>query len=510
MAEPTLGSVDLTTSKSDLSTTKSDLSTLQSPTVSAGGATSIDDFDAELDGSNMTPVDGSNRQRNRWLVLGGILVLVALVIVPVYLTTSGGKTSSNSSPSSSGSSSGSGGSSNSQEGIGDDPGEEIDTNSQPHPEIYEEIFSVSEQHGIDTTPLTFSNTPQYNAYRWLVEQNANLDQYDHSTRMQRYALATLFYSTNAVKTVYTLLDPPVWKNTDGWLTDLNECEQWKGVFCTSRGQVYQISLENNGLTGALPPELILLPQLEILDFTTNLLFMEGPQMEFMGKLTNLKTLLLDDNYITTNHGLPDMMQHLTNLEKVRLSYNLLDGTLNPDTLQALTRLTHLEVESNFLQGSIPKELGQMSALVYLYMRRNALEVNLQDFLTPDSNMMSLFALWLDDNQLVGSIPTEVGKLTGLGSLSMTDGALTGTIPSEIGLLRRLQRLWIYNNQLTGTLPEELGQLSLLEVLETHTNNLNGTMPRPVCGILESATYSSKSLTADCNQLECSECCTECF
>eukprot|EP00521_Asterionellopsis_glacialis_P010921 CAMPEP_0195305488 /NCGR_PEP_ID=MMETSP0707-20130614/36357_1 /TAXON_ID=33640 /ORGANISM="Asterionellopsis glacialis, Strain CCMP134" /LENGTH=488 /DNA_ID=CAMNT_0040369627 /DNA_START=51 /DNA_END=1517 /DNA_ORIENTATION=- len=471
-----------------------------STSMSAGGAStaSMDDFEmTEMKEMVGTPPDEppTNQRRNRLLIAVGLVVVVVLVIIPVYLTT-GSKSSEGPT---------------SQAGIGEDPGEVVgDATEQANPAIYEEIFSMSERHGIDTTPLTLSNTPQYNAYQWLVTQNANLELYDHQTRIQRYVLATLFYSTNAVKTVYTLQEPPAWKNTNGWLTDADECTEWKGIFCTSRGQVYQISLENNGLTGALPPELAMLQQMEILDCTTNLLYMEGPQLEPLAKLSNLKTLLLDDNYITTNHGLPDFLTSLSHLEKLRLSYNLLDGTLDPQTLGALTKLTHLEVESNFLQGSIPPAFGQMTSLVYAYLRRNALTVNLEDFITTDSNLMSLFALWLDDNTLVGSIPTEIGLVTSLASLSLTDGNLEGSIPAEIGNLRRLRRLWLYNNQLTGTLPDELGALSLLEVLETHSNNINGTMPRPVCSIMEAATYQSKSLTADCNELECSECCTECF
>lgn len=55
----------------------------------------------------------------------------------------------------------------------------------------------------------------------------------------------------------------------------------------------------------------------------------------------LETLLLDDNYILTEDGLPTSMGECTSLEKLRLSYNLMGGELSDDFFCKLTQLTHL-------------------------------------------------------------------------------------------------------------------------------------------------------------------------
>lgn len=52
------------------------------------------------------------------------------------------------------------------------------------------------------------STPQNNALLWL-SNNINLDTYSDEKRIQRYALATFFYSTNGDN----------WKRNTGWITD---------------------------------------------------------------------------------------------------------------------------------------------------------------------------------------------------------------------------------------------------------------------------------------------------
>lgn len=122
------------------------------------------------------------------------------------------------------------------------------------------------------------------------------------------------------------------------------------------------------------------------------------------------------------------------------------------------------------------------------------------------------ALWLDSNKVTGTIPTEMGLLTELASISITNATLTGTIPSELGDLSSLRRLWLYSNQLTGTIPASLRRLTELEVLELHENNLGGEMPQGICDVIGSSDYEFKTLTSDCKgSVSCDRsCCTDCY
>lgn len=56
---------------------------------------------------------------------------------------------------------------------------------------------------------------------------------------------------------------------------------------------------------------------------------------------------------------------------------------------------------------------------------------------------------LDMNNLKGTLPSSLGKLTKLISFQMSDNQLTGSIPSSIGNLANLIGFSLYNNQLTA-------------------------------------------------------------
>ena len=46
-------------------------------------------------------------------------------------------------------------------------------------------------------------------------------------------------------------------------------------------------------------------------------------------------------------------------------------------------------------------------------------------------------LYLNGNQLTGSIPTELGTMALMAYLQLYDNQLTGPIPTELGLLSQL-------------------------------------------------------------------------
>ena len=54
--------------------------------------------------------------------------------------------------------------------------------------------------------------------------------------------------------------------------------------------------------------------------------------------------------------------------------------------------------------------------------------------------------------------------------------LRGTIPAELGLLSGLERLWLAGNNLTGDIPLELGYLANLEWITLRGNQLTGCLP----------------------------------
>jgi hypothetical protein len=133
-------------------------------------------------------------------------------------------------------------------------------------DLIELLSSVSFDNG---TALQTRLTPQNDALNWLAS-NANLDTYSDEKRIQRYALAVLYYSTNGDS----------WYGKVGWLSNFDECDWYSlaeaGSLCDENGSVVELNFYNgdtetgnnevgtipigngNNIVGTIPNELALL------------------------------------------------------------------------------------------------------------------------------------------------------------------------------------------------------------------------------------------------------------
>ena len=92
-----------------------------------------------------------------------------------------------------------------------------------------------------------------------------------------------------------------------------------------------------------------------------------------------------------------------------------------------------------------------------------------DGVTVEGTPMQVTKLALRSKSLTGSIPAELGQLTGLTHLDLSRNSLTGEIPSELGELSNLVELRLSGNRLTGCIPialkdiatDDLSSLNLL-------------------------------------------------
>ena len=132
------------------------------------------------------------------------------------------------------------------------------------------------------------------------------------------------------------------------------------------------------------------------------------------------------------------------------------------------RVVGLSVNSRELDGTIPAELGDLTGLRRLH---------------------------LFENRLTGPIPAELGRLTSLQSLDLSDNRLIGQIPVDFARLSNLRSLDLSGNRLTGAIPPQLGDLHLDEV-DLSGNDLRGCVPPrrgrhggPVCFAAEGATLT---------------------
>jgi Leucine Rich Repeat (LRR) protein len=70
---------------------------------------------------------------------------------------------------------------------------------------------------------------------------------------------------------------------------------------------------------------------------------------------------------------------------------------------------------------------------------------------------AVIGLRLDENNLVGSVPNEIGRLTGLRWLDVSDNHLNGPLPDTMSQLTKLEDLTMLGNRFSGRLPDALMQ-----------------------------------------------------
>ena len=408
---------------------------------------------------------------------------------------------------------------------------EMLTNEQELNAILQPVYESYRLSHLFNGIVVGDGSPQAKAFVWMAGSatyaTAN---YSSWQKIQRYVLGVFYYSTyqqahpySPNGGVHATVAP--WTSSLYWMSPLSECE-WEGIVCqqssinNNNDVVTAIVLPEHHLSGTLPPELNFLnASLVTLNLTANEIYVNGDEIAtenvnatpftFLG---NLQTLALDNNYVVTKgSGLPPAMLGLVQLEKLVLSYNILQGPLQNSAalFGQWSKLTHLEAESNYLVGDFPDNILSSTSLLYLYMRRNQLTVNLPRLLGP-TTLPSLFALWLDNNIITGGIPSTINVHTNLASLSIANASLSGTLPSELGQLTNLARVWLYTNRLAGSIPASLANWRHIQVLELFQNDLTGTMPVGLCIAIANSSYALKELSADCTQVMCLHCCTVCY
>ncbi|KAL3151321.1 hypothetical protein ABBQ38_013155 [Trebouxia sp. C0009 RCD-2024] len=216
-------------------------------------------------------------------------------------------------------------------------------------------------------------------------------------------------------------------------------------FTESFPELQRLDVSDNQLIGSLPPTLP--PKLLFLDLGGNRLSSTLPS-GWSGQ--NLYFLYVGENNLTgpipPAWGEPDVMP---SMELFYVAGNKLTGTL-----PKLPPLTILVAADNLLTGTLPSS-GWPSHLWYM---------------------------WIDDNQLTGSIPAELASLQHLQALSMTSNRLTGSLPeawSAPGTFPELYNLQLDGNALTGTLPTTWGNSSAfpqLEFLTLADCGISGRLP----------------------------------
>ncbi|KAL8241392.1 hypothetical protein R6Q59_014747 [Mikania micrantha] len=285
-----------------------------------------------------------------------------------------------------------------------------------------------------------------------------------------------------------------------------------------------LSLDDNKLTGGTPPFLGNLTSMEVFSVVNNPL--GGSIPHTLGHLKSLKEIYL--GVCNLSGTIPDSLYNLSLLTNISLSENQLTGSIHtgigrmlpylvslqlwgnqltgplPSSISNCSRLTGFEVFENKFSGKIKIDFSKLRDIYFISMGINNFgtkepdEMSFIDSLKNCSKLVTLALpncnfqgvlpwsignlssqlkhLFLNGNQLHGNLPTSIGNLVGLETLSLAGNQFAGNIPSTIGNIQNLGVLYLSFNQLSGQIPHAMGNLSSLTKLYLSSNMLDGVIP----------------------------------
>eukprot|EP00535_Pseudo-nitzschia_heimii_P002220 CAMPEP_0197186746 /NCGR_PEP_ID=MMETSP1423-20130617/14504_1 /TAXON_ID=476441 /ORGANISM="Pseudo-nitzschia heimii, Strain UNC1101" /LENGTH=787 /DNA_ID=CAMNT_0042638139 /DNA_START=122 /DNA_END=2486 /DNA_ORIENTATION=+ len=351
---------------------------------------------------------------------------------------------------------------------------------------------------LDLTPSSVwdsQGSPQSMAMQWIAyEDTAGLSLGTTASAeeiKERFAAAALYFATYG---------PEKWKAKLGFLGGNSICdwntdgvEESFGIFCGQDGRVSQIRIVDNNLHGSLPNELNYFSEMVLLNLYFNKLTGTIPDLS---ELIKVEQIDLDGNTLSGNT--PESLFKLPNIMNLLLLNNKrLTGTI-PEFDATASKLSRISLQGCSFVGSLPASLGGLVSLRLLQLKDNKfngeIPLNLMslprlEILGLDGNRLSgripsirltfegsaLTSLNFGSNQLEGSLPNGLERLSNLKFFYADDNMLTGQIRDNVMLLPKLEQLWLQNNEFSGDVGYFLSESNQLEDVNLGDNDFSGDL-----------------------------------
>uniref|UniRef100_A0ACD5Z9J9 Uncharacterized protein n=1 Tax=Avena sativa TaxID=4498 RepID=A0ACD5Z9J9_AVESA len=268
--------------------------------------------------------------------------------------------------------------------------------------------------------------------------------------------------------------------------------------------------EMPAFSGILPRQLGNLTKLEYLDLSTSNSAVYSTDVSWLSRLPRL--VYLDMSYMNLSsipadwplvvNMLPSLeylglrgcslssasqpLTHLnlTNLQHLDLFYNNLSHPIASSWFWNITSMEHLNLDETYLYGAFPDALGNMTSLMSLRFSHFADSVTIvyPTTMTVDlKNLCDLERLTLDESLSGGNITEFIDNLPQCSSnrlqyLAMHSNNMVGMMPTDVGKLTSLQLLILSHNNITGPIPPGIGDYTYIEYLDLAHNYLTGSIP----------------------------------
>ncbi|XP_078431218.1 putative LRR receptor-like serine/threonine-protein kinase At1g53430 [Wolffia australiana] len=231
--------------------------------------------------------------------------------------------------------------------------------------------------------------------------------------------------------------------------------------------VIGIEIKGANLSGVLPPELSNLSRLSHIDISRN--FINGT-IPLSWTSLPLRNLILLANRVTGT--IPKEIGNMKTLEFLFLEGNQLEGPL-PPSLGTLTNLNRLLLSSNNFLGELPETLSNLKNLTDVRLDGTGISGPIPSFI---GNWTKLDRFDLQGTLMEGPFPSEFSLLHGLTQLRISDLKNPGGSFPPLEKMMNLKNLILRNCSLSGAIPDYIGRFTQLQSLDLSFNNLTGQIP----------------------------------
>ncbi|PHT84425.1 Receptor-like protein kinase HAIKU2 [Capsicum annuum] len=318
----------------------------------------------------------------------------------------------------------------------------------------------------------------------------------------------------------SLLYPTTSNVFKNWEPKTPSCN-FTGITCNSDGEVKEIELSSQGISGGFPFDKICdLKSLERLSLGYNslsgevtgdlnncvkLMYLDVGNNQFTGTFPDVSKLTELTHFYANNSGFTgkfpwNSFDNMSKLVVLSVGDNQFDRTPFPEVILKLRNLNWLYLSNCQLEGEIPEGIGNLSELIDLELSMNHFTGEIPKGIT---KLKKLWQLELYENELTGKLPVGFGNLTNLGyfdastnylygdlseiryldqlvSLQLLQNQFSGEVPAELGEFKKLVNVSLYTNKLTGQLPMKLGSWANFDFIDVSENNFTGPIPPDMC------------------------------
>ncbi|KAH9819355.1 RAM signaling pathway protein [Teratosphaeria destructans] len=146
-----------------------------------------------------------------------------------------------------------------------------------------------------------------------------------------------------------------------------------------------------------------------------------------------------------------------------------------DDYSHLPYFQEMDISTNLFKGPFPLQFYTAKEIVFVDIRFNAFSGPIPR----EAFLVSLLALFFNDNQFTGTIPDTIGSAD-INYLNFGNNPITGTIPKDFPDQTDLLQVVLVGTELEGPIPEGPWKSTDLEFFYASETHLSGKIPESLC------------------------------